>query len=145
MIQAIIEIPQGSLLKYEVDKSDGLLIVDRVLNQPIPYNYGYIPNTLCGDGDPLDVFVLGNISVAPLSKLKIELLGVLHCIDNGEEDDKLIAMIVGNEEARHMGTDIIRTYLNTYKTGFEILSQGDAEEAAAVLKLSQFIYEAKDE
>lgn len=130
---AIIEMPQGSLLKYEMSKDDGILTVDRVLNQPVPYNYGYIPATLCGDGDPLDVFVLGNIPIHPGARVNVELLGVLNCVDNGEQDDKLVAIIVGNEEARYMGTDLIRTYLASYKTGFQILSYGDAEEAAKVL------------
>lgn len=129
ILQAIIEIPQGSLLKYEMDKDDGILTVDRVLNQPVPYNYGYVPHTLCGDGDPLDVFVLGNIPVHPGARVKIELLGVFSCMDNGEEDDKLVAIIEGNEEARHMGVDLIRTYLTSYKTGFNIISYGDASEA----------------
>lgn len=132
-MKAIIEMPQGSVLKYEMDKDTGTLILDRVLNQPVPYNYGFVPFTLCGDGDPLDVFVIGNLPIYPLTAVKIEILGVLNCIDNGEEDDKLIAMIDGDEQARHMGTDIIRTYLTSYKTGFEIVSSGDSDDALDTL------------
>ncbi len=54
-VDAIVEIPYGSMYKYEVDKETGQLTIDRPLLSPLPYNYGYIPNTLHGDGDPLDV------------------------------------------------------------------------------------------
>lgn len=144
-IEAVIEMPQGSYLKYELRKEDNALLVDRILNQPVPYNYGYVPDTLCDDGDPLDVFVLGNLSVHPMARVKIELLGVLHCVDNGEKDDKLIAIIEGDEQARTMGTDIIRTYLTSYKKGFEITSYGNSEEAHSVLSLVKYIYKAPNE
>ena len=127
---AIIEMPQGTTLKYEVNKHDGTLHLDRVLNQPVPYNYGFIPHTLCGDGDPLDVFVVGNIPIYPLTSVNVELLGVLHCTDNGEEDDKLIAMIMGDERGRNIGSDVVRAYLASYKPGFEVVSFGDKADAA---------------
>lgn len=135
---AVIEIPQGSVIKYEQDKLDGSLVVDRLLNQPIPYNYGYIPNTLCGDGDPLDIFILGNVPLYPLCKVKVNILAVLICTDNGLSDDKLIGVIAGdNTGAEHMGTDIIRTYLKSYKAGFEILAVGNRERATEVFFQAQ--------
>lgn len=138
---AIIEIPQGSVLKYEVDKSDGTLMVDRMLNQPVPYNYGYLPRTLQNDGDPLDIFVVGNIPIQPLAKVRVELIGVLKCLDNGVEDDKLLAIIEGDETgSRFMGTDIVRTYLSSYKKGFEVISFGDKEEAMKTYKKSIQMY-----
>lgn len=140
---ATVEMPQGSILKYEIDKITGCLIVDRMLNQPVPYNYGcFLENTLCGDGDPLDVFILGNVPIYPLTRVKVELLGVLRCQDNGESDDKLIAMIEGdNTGSEFMGTDIIRTYLTSYKSGFIVLGWGDALEALEVYKESCRLYE----
>lgn len=138
---AIIEIPQGSVLKYEVDKSDGTLMVDRMLNQPVPYNYGYLPRTLQNDGDPLDIFVVGNIPIQPLAKVRVELIGVLKCLDNGVEDDKLLAIIEGDETgSRFMGTDIVRTYLSSYKKGFEVISFGDKEEAMKTYEKSIQMY-----
>ena len=129
-IKAIIEIPAGSLHKYEYDKDSGILVLDRPLNQPIPYNYGYIPGTLCEDGDPLDVFVLTDSAIYPLTQVNIEILSVLKCRDNGSSDDKIIATLVGDSRGyEHMGTAIIKSYLETYKTGFEIIESGDKEEA----------------
>lgn len=131
-VTAIIEIPQGSLVKYEHDKNDGSLVADRILNQPIPFNYGYIPDTLCGDGDPLDVFILGDIPLHPLCKVKVEIIGVLCCLDNNHEDDKLLAVVQNDTNSRHMGIDIIQTYLRSYKEGFEILLHGDEKLAKEV-------------
>src|SRR5437868_11382710 len=94
-VEAIVEIPKGSFYKYEIDKDDGNLVLDRPMNQSIPYNYGFIPETLCGDGDPLDVFIVSYHPIPPLTKVEVVIVGVLKCIDNGEEDDKIIAMIAG--------------------------------------------------
>jgi inorganic pyrophosphatase len=133
-LTAIIEIPQGSYYKYEIDKSDGMLSVDRELNQHVPFNYGYFPSTLCEDKDPLDVFVLGDSPIYPLSKVKVTILGVLRCKDNGESDDKIIATMGNSVSGYLAGISIISSYLRSYKTGFEILSVGDAEEAMQVYK-----------
>lgn len=142
---AIVEMPQGTTHKYEQDKVDGLLTLDRVLNQPIPYNYGYIPGTLCGDGDPLDVFVLGNIPIYPLTKVKITPVAVLKCIDNGHSDDKLIAIIESSNWPNSVGIDIVRTYLTSYKKGFEILEVGDKNTALDVYKNSVDMYNKSHE
>lgn len=119
---AVVEIPKGSRYKYEINKENGRLLLDRVINQDIPFNYGYIPNTMCEDGDQLDVFILGNQSIPPLTEVKIEPLALLKCRDKGLRDDKLIARIVGDEQKKffHELTLII-DYLSTYKEGFEIL------------------------
>jgi inorganic pyrophosphatase len=132
-INAIIEMPAGSIHKYEVDKKTGGLVLDRPLNQPIPHNYGYISDTLCEDGDPLDVFVLTDTSIYPLTKVRIEILSVLKCLDNGQRDDKIIATLVGDCNGyEHMGIASIQNYLETYKTGFQIIGFGDKEEAIKV-------------
>lgn len=138
---AIVEMPQGSTLKYEMDKADSTLMLDRVLNQPVPYNYGFVPNTLCGDGDPLDVFILGDTPIYPLAKVKIKIIGALKCNDNGSDDDKLIAIIDGEDTfASGVGIDIIRTYLGSYKTGFNVLEQLDKEAALKVYEESKALY-----
>lgn len=132
-LTAIIEIPAGSIHKYEKDKSTGELVLDRPLNQPVPHNYGFIPETLCDDGDPLDIFVLTDTPIYPLSRVKVSIIGVLKCIDNGQADDKLIATLVGDCSGYEtMGTDIIRNYLETYKKGFTVLEKGDKEAAVKV-------------
>lgn len=92
----VIEIPRGSRVKYELDKPTGLLRVDRVLYSAVHYpaNYGFIPRTYCDDGDPLDVLVLGNEPVVPMSIMVARAIGVMHMEDEGRGDDKIIAVHV---------------------------------------------------
>lgn len=93
-VNAIIEIPKGSKAKYEIDKESGLLKLDRVLFSSVMYpaNYGFIPQTYCDDKDPLDILVLCSIDVAPMSIIEAKIVGVMHMVDNGEQDDKIIAV-----------------------------------------------------
>jgi inorganic pyrophosphatase len=103
----VIEIPRGSKVKYELDKDTGLCYVDRVLFSSVvyPHNYGFIPKTLCEDSDPLDVLVLMQESVVPMCFLRAKPIGVLQMIDQGEADDKIIAVHADDPEFRHF-TDI---------------------------------------
>lgn len=93
-INAIIEIPRGSRAKYEVDKDSGLIKLDRVIYASMyyPLNYGFIPQTLGEDGDPLDIVVLTQVSVVPLCLIPSKVIGVMQMIDRGEADDKIIAV-----------------------------------------------------
>ena len=95
---ALIEIPKGSRVKYELDKPTGLLRVDRVLYSSViyPANYGFIPRTYCEDKDPLDVLVLGNEPVVPLAIMRARAIGVMHMRDQGEADDKIVAVHVND-------------------------------------------------
>lgn len=91
---AVIEIPKGSKRKYELDKESGLLILDRILSTSTHYpeNYGFIPRTLAGDNDPLDVLVICEDKLNPLSLVKCRPIGVLKMTDNNEVDEKIIAV-----------------------------------------------------
>jgi inorganic pyrophosphatase len=93
-VNAIIEIPEGSKGKYELDKASGLLKLDRVLYSSVHYpaNYGFIPRTYCDDHDPLDILVICSIDVFPLCIIESKVIGVMRMIDNDEEDDKIIAV-----------------------------------------------------
>eukprot|EP00775_Hariotina_reticulata_P004400 gene4400-4653_t len=93
-VNCVIEIPSGSKVKYELDKDTGMLYVDRVLASSVryPHNYGFIPQTLCEDNDPLDVLVLMQCQVAPFSFMQVKPIGVLGMLDQGERDDKIIAV-----------------------------------------------------
>src|SRR5690606_1492072 len=93
-VNAIIEIPKGSKAKYEIDKKSGLIKLDRVLFSSVMYpaNYGFIPKTYCDDKDPLDILVLCSVDVYPMSIIEAKVIGVMHMIDNGEQDDKIIAV-----------------------------------------------------
>ena len=94
IITAIIEVPRGSNIKYELDKASGLLKVDRILYSAVHYpaNYGFIPQTYCEDNDPLDILVLGQEAIVPLSIMRARPIGVMKMIDCGEADDKIIAI-----------------------------------------------------
>ncbi len=100
---AIIEVPKGSKNKYELDKETGLIRVDRVLFSSVHYpaNYGFIPRTYCADKDPLDVLVLGQEAVVPLSIVIAKPIGLIKMRDQGEEDDKIIAVHANDPEYRH--------------------------------------------
>ncbi|MDX1455742.1 MAG: inorganic diphosphatase [Gammaproteobacteria bacterium] len=94
-INVIIEIPMNSEpVKYEVDKDSGALFVDRVLTTPMHYpcNYGYVPHTLCDDGDPVDVLVVMPVGLQPGSVIRCRPVGVLKMTDESGGDAKLIAV-----------------------------------------------------
>ena len=93
---AIIEIPMGSSNKYELDKKTGLLKLDRVLYSAVHYpaNYGFIPQTLGDDGDPLDVLVLASSPVVPLTLVVARAIGVIFLTDQQEADHKIVAVSV---------------------------------------------------
>jgi inorganic pyrophosphatase len=93
-VNCLIEIPYGSNLKYEIDKESGAIFLDRVLygSQFYPANYGFIPNTLAEDGDPIDVLVLTNYPVAPGTVIKARVIGVLLMEDESGKDEKILAV-----------------------------------------------------
>jgi len=91
---AVIEIPKGSKKKQELDKETGMLKVDRILHTSMqyPHNYGFIPKTLGDDHDPLDVWVICSESLTELSMIECFPIGVIDMLDNGEGDEKIIAI-----------------------------------------------------
>ena len=94
-INVVIEVPVGGEpIKYEFDKDSGAIFVDRFLHTPMRYpgNYGFVPNTLCGDGDPLDVVVMNSRPIMPGAVIKCRPIGVLIMEDDGGQDEKIIAV-----------------------------------------------------
>lgn len=104
IITAMIEIPKGSKSKYELDKESGFLKLDRVLYSSLayPYNYGFIPQTYCDDKDPLDILVLTQVKVLPMSLMRAKVIGVMRMIDGGEMDDKIIAVSPDDPSVSHI-------------------------------------------
>lgn len=94
ILRCIVEIPKGSKVKYELDKETGLLKLDRVLYSSVhyPVNYGFIPQTLDYDGDPLDILVICQERIEPLCLVEAKVIGIMHMIDSGDNDDKIIAV-----------------------------------------------------
>lgn len=103
IMPAVVEVPKGSKVKYELDKVSGLIRVDRILFSAVHYpaNYGFIPRTYCDDNDPLDILVLGQEPVVPLSILKARPIGLLKMRDQGQIDDKIISVHVNDPEYAH--------------------------------------------
>ena len=102
-VTALIEIPQGSRAKYEVDKETGLLKLDRVIYSSFhyPMNYGFIPQTLGQDGDPLDILVLCSQTIQSLCLVDANVIGNMQMIDSGELDDKIIAVAAHDPSVNH--------------------------------------------
>lgn len=99
-VAAAIEIPKGDKVKYELDKATGFLRVDRILYSSVVYpaNYGFIPRTLGDDGDALDILVLMQEPVVPLSVLRVRPIGMMDMLDQGQHDEKIIAVHLDDPE-----------------------------------------------
>ena len=152
---AVIEIPKGSKKKYELDKETGYIILDRILytSTHYPANYGFIPKTLCDDGDPLDVLLLCSEELDPLTICRAYPIGVIAMIDNGRFDEKIIAIPFSDptyncykdiselpahifEEMRHFFT--VYKNLEGMETAVEQVS--DRQKAIEVIKSSLELY-----
>ncbi|MFT4660250.1 MAG: inorganic pyrophosphatase [Patiriisocius sp.] len=166
VINAIIEIPAGTMDKWELDKNTGEIVWEKVNNVPrvvnyigYPGNYGLIPQTLLskengGDGDPLDVLVLGPaVKRGTIASCKI--IGVLHLKDNGEKDDKLIAVSYDSpfyrlrsmEElnSQYKGvSNIVKTWFSNYKGPgkTKVSGYGTKEQARKILKMAMEEYKS---
>ena len=149
---AVIEISKGGKNKYEMDKETGLLKLDRVLftSTHYPANYGFIPRTYAKDGDPLDVLVLCSETIMPMTLVECKPIGVLKMIDDNKDDEKIIAVPVGDpnysgyndiKELPKHRFDEIRHFFQVYKMlekGKETQSKSisGAEKAKEVVQLS---------
>ena len=124
---AVVEIPLGSSNKYELDKVSGLLKLDRVLHSAVfyPANYGFIPQTMADDGDPLDVLILSSDPAYPMTLVSARPIGVMTMVDQDELDYKIIAVGISDPEyntyhdvhelPRHR-LAVIRRFFEDYKT-----------------------------
>jgi len=156
----VIEIPKGSKVKYELDKPTGLLRVDRILYSSViyPANYGFLPRSYCADGDPLDVLVLGNEPVQPLSMMLARAIGMMKMADEGADDTKIIAVHV-NDPAFNEYRDIselqdhvlseIRRFFEDYKVleHKQVVVEGllGAKDAVAAVVESFALYRAEEQ
>jgi inorganic pyrophosphatase len=109
-INVVIEIPKDAEpVKYEVDKASGAIFVDRILSTPMRYpcNYGYVPHTVCGDGDPADVLVILPLPLIPGSVIRCRPVGVLKMSDEAGSDEKILAVPVDKVFAGYSHIDDI--------------------------------------
>jgi len=126
MVNAIIEIPQGSRAKYEIDKESGLLRLDRIIYSSFyyPCNYGFIPQTYGGDKDPLDILVITSQPVQALCLVDAKVVGVMQMVDCGDADDKIISVAANDPSVNHYNNieelpkhffDELRHFFQEYK------------------------------
>ena len=123
VVNGLIEIPQGSKAKYEIDKTTGLLKLDRVVYSSFhyPVNYGFIPQTLGHDNDPLDILVMCSESIQPLCLVEATVIGNMQMIDNGEKDDKIIAVATKDPTVNHITNinELPKHFIAVLKNYFE--------------------------
>lgn len=126
VVNGLIEIPQGSRTKYEIDKKTGLLKLDRIIYSSFhyPINYGFIPQTLGLDGDPLDILVMCSESIQPLCLVEARVIGNMQMIDTGVADDKIIAVASKDPQVNYITSmdelpkhfiAVLRNYFEQYK------------------------------
>lgn len=157
-LNCIIEIPRGSLNKYEIDKETGLIALDRVAHtgQTFPFDYGFVPQTLWDDGDALDVIVLATEPLFPGILVHVRPVAIMNMVDSGDVDDKVIAVPISDPrwgEVKDLADvnphtiKVIQHFYENYKklqnkvvtvSGFK----GKAEAMEAV-KRSQTLYNEK--
>src|SRR5271170_5307812 len=124
---AVVEIPMGSSVKYELDKETGLLKLDRILYSAVyyPANYGFIPQTLAEDDDPLDVLVLCQEPVVPLTLVTARAIGLMTMMDSGKRDHKILAVALNDPEYASFNEadelpphrlSMLRRFFQDYKT-----------------------------
>ncbi|NQV90960.1 inorganic diphosphatase [Candidatus Woesearchaeota archaeon] len=158
-INVIIEIPKGSRNKYEYDKKNGVFVFDRILFSPFHYpaDYGFVPQTHCEDGDPLDAYVLMREPTFPGIMIKSRPVAVMHMNDSGEEDNKLICVPIDDpfyEDVKNL-EDLpkhllkeIQHFMERYKDlqGKKVKVDGfkGVKEAKAEFKKSVKLYQEKE-
>ena len=147
IVNAVIEIPQGSRQKYEIDKSSGLLKLDRVIYSSFyyPVNYGFIPQTYGDDKDPLDILVISSLSIQPLCLVQAKVIGVMQMIDGGDADDKIIAVAnndpgvnyINNieEMPKHFFSELRQFFEEYKKLENKTVSVNEFQDKAMALKI----------
>jgi inorganic pyrophosphatase len=160
ILSAIIEVPMGSNVKYELDKKSGLIKVDRTLFSSVHYpaNYGFLPQTYCDDNDPLDVLVLCQEAMVPLSMLRAKPIGLMKMTDQGSSDHKIIAVHYDDQEYSHYDSidelaphrlKQVQRFFEDYKAleNKAVTVEGFAgkSEALAVIREAMELYERNKE
>lgn len=158
IINVIVEIPKGSKNKYEIDKETGLIKLDRAMktSQDYPFDYGFVPQSLWEDNDPLDVVLLTTSPLSPGILVEARPVGVMNVIDCGEGDDKILAVpksdprwddTVNIQDVNKHTLKEIQHFFETYKTidGKKVVVKGIGKkaDAIAVIKKGLKMYREK--
>lgn len=156
-----VEIPAGSFTKYEIDEA-GRIFVDRFLSMPMAYpaNYGSMPGTLAGDGDPLDALVLTRAPLHPGVYIRFRAIGVLRMVDGGEADEKIVGVPADDVDPTYAAIrtvddlpaierDRIEAFFRVYKDlpaggkRVELHGWGDADEAQVLIRAAVAAFHAR--
>ena len=158
VINTIIEIPKGSRMKYELHKESGMIMLDRVSHTTnvYPGDYGFMPQSYWEDGDPLDVMVLCDDGVVPNTLTHVRVIGVLHMVDDGESDDKILGVYDDDpryDNVRNLSDisqhrlDEIQHYFETYKglqdKKVEVTGCSEVDAAHEAVKKSMRLYKER--
>src|SRR5690625_3382969 len=150
IVEAIIEIPQNSKAKYELDETTGMVRLDRVLYSAMryPVNYGFIPQTYGEDHDPLDILVLSQVDIIPMCLVNVKVIGVLRMIDDGEPDDKMILQQLNSvdELSNHYKEELLNffeDYKKLERKEVEINGIEDKKSAIEIIERSIVAYREK--
>lgn len=158
IVNALIEIPQGSKTKYEIDKKTGLLKLDRIIYSSFhyPINYGFIPQTYGQDSDPLDILVMCSEAIQPLCLVEARVIGNMQMIDSDAIDDKIIAIAVNDPSVNYIQSlndlpnhflAVLRNYFEQYKVlenkQVKINDFQDKQEAFRIIRESIDFYTEK--
>ena len=159
ILTAVIEIPQDSINKYEYDRKMNVFVLDRVLHSPVHYpgDYGFVPQTLARDGDPLDILILGDAPTFPGCIYRVRPVGLFEMLDNGVCDEKILAYAMGNprfsniQDYTEINPHILReiehffsVYKNLEEKETKVLGWKDREAAYEVVRSSheRFVHSA---
>lgn len=157
-INVIVEIPKGSKNKYEIDKKTGLIALDRVMHtsQDYPFDYGFVPQTLWHDGDPVDVVILSTYPFAPGVLVQVRPVAVLNVNDSGDADDKILAVPVNDPRFKETVdledinphtireiTHFFETYKNLQDKQVKVHGSKDLKEAESVFEEGVRLYREK--
>ena len=157
-INVIVEINKGSKNKYEIDKETGMIALDRVAHtaQDFPFDYGFVPKTLWDDGDALDVIMLTTYPLQPGILVRVRPVAIMHMIDDGDSDDKIIAVPVGDPRWNEIKdlSDINKhtikemehfysTYKKIQKKEVDVTGFDDKNVAKGAIKRSLELYKEK--
>ena len=158
IVNAIIEISQGSRSKYEIDKPTGLLRLDRVIYSSFHYptNYGFIPQTYGDDKDPLDILVITSLPIQPLTLMEAKVIGVMEMIDSGDADDKIISVANNDPAVNHYNNieelpphffNELRHFFEEYKAlekkTVKVADLGDKAKALEIIQDAIHAYKEK--
>lgn len=155
IVNAVIEIPQGSRAKYEIDKDSGLLKLDRIIYSSFyyPCNYGFIPQTYGDDKDPLDILVITSLPVQAMCLMQAKVIGVMQMIDSGDADDKIIAVAQNDPSVNHYNNieeipphffEELRHFFEEYKKlenkSVQVNEFGDKAKALVIIQDALALY-----